>query len=142
MSRKSVQDRSGGFFLWEALLAGLFLLVMAGSAGLYAKAAEFREIADGRCAALLLARAQIAYAQSRLEQDGDLPPHMDYLGDAQDLQQNNILYRVSADSVPEGNVWQLQVNVVWEVHGHEADMEFARVLARHPAEGTAGHNYP
>ena len=128
----------GGFFLWEALLVGMFLLVMAGAAGIYVKATELKNISSGQAAAIYLARAQISYAQSSLDQNGMLPSERPYLGATEDLDQNDIVYQVDSVCSKEGERWQLRVEIVWEVQGHEKKLDFTRTLAQHMPSGPKG----
>lgn len=133
-------DKEDGFFMWETLLAGLFIVLMAGSLGLYVKAAELKEFADGQGAAVFLARAQISYAQSRLDQEGKLPAQMPYLGEEKDLEQNHVRYHVAGRSSQEGDMWQLEVEVSWEMKGHEKKVVFSRQLGRNVPQKAAGSN--
>ena len=119
-----------GFFLWEAMIVGICVLVMAGLAGLYVKAAELRAISAGQAAAMYLARAQISYAQSRLDRDGELPDNLEYQGEPGDLCQNGRQYQLHSSCRGDGDIWQIQVEVVWDEHGHEGQMVFARQLGR------------
>lgn len=127
MRRKS----EAGFFLWEALLAGLLLLIMVGSAALYVKAAELKNIAAQQATALYLGRAQISYAQGRLNKEGVLPSELPYQGKEADLGQNGCSYQLRSYCQQEAGGWQLQVEISWEVRGHEEKLVFVRWLAPH-----------
>lgn len=130
--------REAGFFMWETLLSGLFLLLMAGSIGLYARAITLKSAAAEQNTAIFLARAQIAYAQSRLDTEGKLPAEFMYLGDEQDLLKDNIHYQVTSKVSDLGGIYQLQVIVSWEVQGRAKQAEFSRMLGKHGLKGTAG----
>lgn len=126
--------------MWETLMAALFIMLMAGSIGLYIKAAELKNFADGQGDAIFLARAQIAYVQSKLDREGNLPAQMPYLGKAKDLEQNNISYRVNSKSKEENAMWQLEVEVFWEMRGNEKKVVFKRQLGRYVPQKAAGCN--
>lgn len=131
------RSSEGGFFLWDTLLAGLFLLFMAGAIGLYARAMTVKSVAGEQATAIFLARAQISYAQYRLEQDASLPAVLPYLGDAQDLVQNGRHYRVESICSTGDDSYQLQVTVSWEVQGRVEKVEFRHVLGRHAPKEAA-----
>ena len=133
-------NREAGFFLWETMLAGILLLVLAGSAGLYVRAAVLQDRAGCQAAAMYLARAQFSYAQGRLEQDGELPAKMMYQGPVDELVQNGCQYQVSSDCSPAGTGWQLQVEVVWHVQGKEERMVFMRRLEQRSERKPEGHD--
>ena len=111
-------------------MVGLCVLVMAGLTGLYVKAAEMRAVSAGQVAAMYLARAQISYAQSRLDRDGELPDKLAYQGEPENLCQNGRQYQLHSSCRLDGEIWQIQVEVVWNEHGHEENMVFARQLGR------------
>ena len=125
-------DRQAGFFLWETILLSVFLLAMAATAGLYMRAAQLQSITAAEGRADYLARAQITYAQAVLDRDGRLPMQMGYLGDAQDLTLNGIVYLLRGEAVSdEQGLWQLEVEISWEANGRTGKQEYKRCLARH-----------
>lgn len=125
-------DRQAGFFLWETILLSIFLLAMAAAAGMYMRAAQLQSIAAAEGRADYLARAQMSYAQAVLDRDGRLPAQMDYLGDAQDLTLNGIVYVLRGEAVSdERGLWQLAVEISWEAKGRAGMQEYKRCLARH-----------
>lgn len=121
-------EKQAGYFLWETMLLSIFLLTMTAAVNLYVQAAKLQavEAVEGR--ADYLARAQISYAQALLSRDGKLPPQMYYLGDAEDLQQNDSRYQVVADAVEDSGLWQLAVTVSWEANGSYGKHEYRRCL--------------
>lgn len=126
-------DRQAGFFLWETILLSVFLLAMAAAAGMYMRAAQLQSLSAAEGRADYLARAQISYAQAFLDRDGYLPKQMDYLGDAQDLELNGIVYVLQGEAVSdERGLWQLAIAVFWEANGRTGKQEYKRCLARHP----------
>lgn len=131
-------DKESGYFMWETLMAVLFIMLMAGGMGLYIKAAELKTFADGQGAAVFLARAQISYVQSKLDQEGDLPAQMPYLGEERDLEQNHIRYHVDSKSRKADNMWQLEVEVSWEMKENEKKVAFVRQLGRYVPQKAAG----
>ncbi|SHK93303.1 hypothetical protein SAMN05216582_12524 [Selenomonas ruminantium] len=136
--KKSSQAQEG-YFMLETLLTGVFLLLMASSLGLYAKAVSVKNTAAEQTAAVFLARAQISYAQCRLDRDGILPPDLPYLGNEQDLRQNNRTYQIESHISQKGRHYELQVTVRWEVQGCDKNVAFKRVLSRHEVQAGTGN---
>lgn len=130
-------DRQRGFFLLEALVAGLSLLVMASCFLLYARSVELG-VADGcRVRAVFLARAQFAAAQAdanggRLSQ-GSYP----WQGLAEDLQDSKAAYQVETEvSGLEGNgegtgLYKVMVHVAWQGKAVKGQLDLEREVVRH-----------
>lgn len=125
-------DEQAGFFLWETVLLSILLLAMTTAVGLYVRAADMQTAAAVEGYADYLARAQISYAQSMLERDGELPKDMDYLGAGEDLLANDVRYEVKGRAVADDEgLWQLQVVVSWEAKSRAGRQEYKRFLAKH-----------
>jgi len=125
-------EKQAGFFLWETILLSIFLCTMVSATGLYIRAVQLQQAAAVESCADYLARAQISYAQAKLDNEGRLPPRMEYWGDIRDLQPNDVRYMVNGEAVlDDEGVWQLQIQVFWTKDGRQEIREYQRCLVKH-----------
>lgn len=125
-------EKQAGFILWETILLSIFLCAMVSATGLYVRAVQLQQVAAMESCADYLARAQISYAQAKLDNEGCLPPRMEYMGDIQDLQPNDVRYMVNGEAVlDDDGVWQLQIQVVWTKDGRQEMQKYQRCLVKH-----------
>ncbi len=124
--------REQGFFLLEALAAGLALLVMSLCLLLYVHSNQAR-LEDGcRIRAVFLARTQFAAAEAAADMGRLATGEYPWQGKAEDLQGAESRYEVNTEvAVLEPEVYQVSVQVRWQGDGFQGKVDFEREVVSH-----------
>ena len=124
--------REQGFFLLEALAAGLALLVMSLCLLLYGHTNQAR-LEDGcRIRAVFLARTQFAAAEAAADRGMLMAGNYPWQGKSEDLQGEESQYVVLTEvTATEPEVYQVSVQVHWQGENFQGKADFEREVISH-----------
>lgn len=124
--------RQEGYFLVEIMVLAAMLIAMTAIIGWSGKIATLRQVNGARVEAMYLTQAELSYLEYRAANHALPMGSVEWLGNADDLQQISGSYAVSAEiELQEANAYLATATARWQTGTHSGKAELQRVLIIH-----------
>ena len=126
------QEKQRGYILLEVMVLSVVVMAMAVSLHLFQQAQVVIQADSARLSGVLLAQEEFARLEWAMDQGGLGEGEYGWLGDAQQLAQENQSFAVRASVRAETEaVWRARVTVQWQSAVRSGTLGYERLLCRH-----------
>ena len=118
-------ENEAGWVLLETVVLGMIVVAIVAAVGIFARTALLAEHSAARMEAALLVRARLSIMEAELDL-GTLPSRAEDV-----IVSNNVSYRMDTSVMRQGDFYDVQLRLSWQVFGREETVDYVRRLRQH-----------